>query len=589
VDSLQGLPSSTVLVLEILERHKVLADFRGAVLLTRPWHDREFAFKIAVKKAMKDRPQEAERVIMEELGQIHGMGVWHGVHPKKLTHAQRKAILRSSMFLKEKYTASGAFEKLKARLVAGGDRQDKTLYDDLSSPTAMTISVLTAASIAAKEGRKTATADIKGAFLNSSMEPTGVKVHMRLDKDMTKILVKIDPSFAQFVQDDGSSVVELDKALYGTVEAAKLWFDNIAGHLTVDLDFKVNPYDNCVFNKLGGAGHQITVVLHVDDMLITCVDDCEIDGLIKALEDSYQGVTAHRERVLDFIGMTFDFTAPGQVSVTMAKCVEDIVSGAISADSIILNGGELRVRHTPATDRLFDIRDEAPKLSKVDADFFHSYVAKMLYVAKRVRPDCLTAVSFLSTRVQAPDLDDLAKLRRLLGYLLGTKDRGIVLRIGESMSVSVFADASYGVHNQSGKSHTGCVIVVGDAGPVFVKSSKQKIVTKSSSEAELVAVSDSASQGIHLWNFMVAQGYTMPPLRLLQDNKSTIALLERGGPASQRSRHIDIKYFWVYERCKSGTVALSYLPTADMVANILTKPLQGAQFVKERQMLTNWE
>jgi len=273
----------------------------------------------------------------------------------------------------------------------------------------------------------------------------------------------------------------------------------------------------------------------------------------------------------------------------MAKCVEDIVSGAISADSIILNGGELRVRHTPATDRLFDIRDEAPKLSKVDADFFHSYVAKMLYVAKRVRPDCLTAVSFLSTRVQAPDLDDLAKLRRLLEHLLGTKDRGIVLRIGESMSVSMFADASYGVHNQSGKSHTGCVIVVGDAGPVFVKSSKQKIVTKSSSEAELVAVSDSASQGIHLWNFMVAQGYTMPPLRLLQDNTSTIALLERGGPASQRSRHIDIKYFWVYERCKSGTVALSYLPTADMVANILTKPLQGAQFVNERQMLTNWE
>ena len=86
-----------------------------------------FAFKIAVKKAMRDRPAEAERVIYDELRQIHGFGVWHGVDPKKLTYAQRKAILRSSMFLKEKYTASGAFEKLKARLVAGGDRQDKTL------------------------------------------------------------------------------------------------------------------------------------------------------------------------------------------------------------------------------------------------------------------------------------------------------------------------------------------------------------------------------------------------------------------------------------------------------------------------------
>ena len=97
-------------------------------------------------------------------------------------------------------------------------------------------------------------------------------------------------------------------------------------------------------------------------------------------------------------------------------------------------------------------------MAKADVDFFHSYVAKMLYVAKRVRPDCLTAVSFLSTRVQAPDLDDLAKLRRLLGYLLSTQTRGIVLRIGDSMSVStvsVYADASYGVHSDSGKSHTG--------------------------------------------------------------------------------------------------------------------------------------
>jgi hypothetical protein len=105
----------------------------------------------------------------------------------------------------------------------------------------MTISVLTAAAIAAKERRKIATADITGAFLNSSMAPTGVRVHMRLDKEMTRILVKIDPDFARFVQEDGSSVVELDKALYGTVEAAKLWYDNIAGQLTRELGFEMNP------------------------------------------------------------------------------------------------------------------------------------------------------------------------------------------------------------------------------------------------------------------------------------------------------------------------------------------------------------
>jgi hypothetical protein len=63
----------------------------------------------------------------------------------------------------------------------------------------------------------------------------------------------------------------------------------------------------------------------------------------------------------------------------------------------------------------------------------------------------------------------------------------------------------------------------------------------------------------------------------------------RGGPASQRSRHIDIRYFWVHERLKSGTVSLTHLPTEDMVANILTKPVQWAQFIKERRLLTNWD
>jgi hypothetical protein len=80
-------------------------------------------------------------------------GVWHGVKLSHLTHAERKAIIRSTMFLKDKYFASGVFQKFKARLVAGGDQQDKGLYENLSSPTAAISSVLAAAAIAASEGR----------------------------------------------------------------------------------------------------------------------------------------------------------------------------------------------------------------------------------------------------------------------------------------------------------------------------------------------------------------------------------------------------------------------------------------------------
>jgi hypothetical protein len=121
-----------------------------------------------------------------------------------------------------------------------------------------------------------------------------------------------------------------------------------------------------------------------------------------------------------------------------------------------------------------------------------------------------------------------------------------------------------------------------------VKSSKQKIVTKSSTEAELVASSDYASHALWVRNFLCGQGYETGPVVLYQDNMSAMALMKRGGPASERSRHIDIRQFWVKERVDAGEMVVRHLPTALMFANIMTKPLQGQQFVAERVMLTNW-
>ncbi len=66
-------------------------------------------------------------------------------------------------------------------------------------------------------------------------------------------------------------------------------------------------------------------------------------------------------------------------------------------------------------------------------------------------------------------------------------------------------------------------------------------------------------------------------------------MMKRGGPASERSRHIAIRHFWLHEREQMDEVKIEYMPTEKMVANLLTKLLQGAQFVKERAGLTNWE
>jgi hypothetical protein len=164
----------------------------------------------------------------------------------------------------------------------------------------------------------------------------------------------------------------------------------------------------------------------------------------------------------------------------------------------------------------------------------------------------------------------------------------VVLRPGkDGIVVKVYIDAAYGVH-ADGKSHTGSCIAIGATGAVHCKSAKQQIVTKSSTEVELVALSDSASQGLHTRAFILAQGYECGAMTVYQDNMSTMALIERGRSAAERTRHIDIRYFWLKERVTNGEAIVKHMGTKEMYANLLTKPLQGAHFIAERDALTGW-
>jgi hypothetical protein len=67
-----------------------------------------------------------------------------------------------------------------------------------------------------------------------------------------------------------------------------------------------------------------------------------------------------------------------------------------------------------------------------------------------------------------------------------------------------------------------------------------------------------------------------------------MALMKRGGPGSERSRHINRRHFWLSEKVADREVIIEHLGTADMFANVLTKPVQGAKFQKKRRGLTNW-
>ena len=224
------------------------------------------------------------------------------------------------------------------------------------------------------------------------------------------------------------------------------------------------------------------------------------------------------------------------VTLTMDKHMRDAIA---DAGMSIAKGAT-----TPALKNLFDVDNEATPLDKEQGDTFHRVVAKLLYVAKRVRPDILLTVSFLCTHVSKCNEQDWTKLKRLLSYLTVTVDMTFTLGADSLDSIKTWVDALYAVHPDM-RSHTGGMVLMGRGG-ILCKSLKQKLNTKSSTQAEVVGVSEFLPVNIWMQNFMKAQGYTIRVNKLCQDNKSVILLETNGrGTASAKSRHIDIKYYFV--------------------------------------------
>lgn len=147
----------------------------------------------------------------------------------------------------------------------------------------------------------------------------------------------------------------------------------------------------------------------------------------------------------------------------------------------------LKVFSTPANKEIFVVDDKATLLSEAERKRFHTLVAKVLFLSKRAGPEVSTANGFLCTRVRKATEEDRKKLFRLLLFLQGTKDLALTLKPKDMMIVA-YIDASFGPHADS-NSHTGVVLFIGGA-PVYVASRKQKCVTKSPTESELVALTD---------------------------------------------------------------------------------------------------
>jgi hypothetical protein len=136
-------------------------------------------------------------------------------------------LLKGHMFTVEKYDAVGNYEKTKSRLVADGSTQDRAVYPDKSPPTVAMHSLYTIlafyAGMSMSAGYLMGKVDVKGAFVQTPM--VGTDVYMRIRKKIVAYLLIMYRHFAEYVQPDGLILTKLLKAIYGCVQAEKLWYD----------------------------------------------------------------------------------------------------------------------------------------------------------------------------------------------------------------------------------------------------------------------------------------------------------------------------------------------------------------------------
>jgi hypothetical protein len=173
----------------------------------------------------------------------------------------------------------------------------------------------------------------------------------------------------------------------------------------------------------------------------------------------------------------------------------------------------------------------------------------------------------------------------VLGYLIDTMKYYFTLFCSEIKNLTWYFDGSYASHSDM-RGHNGAVLVAGNCSVLF-RSNKQKVNTRSSTETELIAVDDALPTVQWTRYFMTEQGYNLET-EIKEDNRSTMILMKNGRLSSgKRTKHLDIRYFYVKDLIDRGVVKLSHCISDERLGDFFTKPIQGKRFHILRDILLN--
>jgi len=455
----------------------------------------------------------------------------------------------------------------KGRFVAMGYAQDMSVHRETSSPTVSNEVVLFVLAIMAAEKRHARVLDIVGAYLEAYMDEV---IYIKLNVEQSRAVLKIKPDWTRYLH-NGQLYMKLLKALYGLKQSAKLWF-NLIDEVLKAVGFQPNPKDPCCYNRMV-CNNQATVCLHVDDMLITHQTDEGCLSVQNLIKQQFKNIRVKHGMSIIYLGMELSRKTNGDVQLGMMEYTEKI----ISEWRAIREWRVVKKSPTPALETLFEDNEESPLLGDKQRKIFHTFAAKGLYLAKRTRSDILTVISVLCGRVREPRIQDLERLDRVYQYLNNTRNLCVVFDSCKTLEIEIYSDASYMTRPSDMMSRTGVMVMV-NGGVVATMSNWQKLITKSSTGAEFIALTEAVSYALYLREWLRYQNRRVPRMKIHCDNQSVLALLKANHTGVKATKHLKVRYFFIRQHVISGEIEIVWCKTIHMIADIMTKPVTGQLF-----------
>ena len=332
--------------------------------------------------------------------------------------------------------------------------------------------------------------------------------------------------------------------------------------------FKESGADPCVFIRENERKKFEIIAVYVDDLILIAETLEEIQHMKKCLSETFKMKDLGEIRYC--LGVNFEIDENG-INLSQKQYLLRLLEkyGLSEANTV----------STPMDPNVKLVKDD--KYSKsVDPILYQLMVGSLLHAARATSPDIAHAVSIVSKFNAKPSQAHLTAVKRIFRYLKGTLDVTLQYKPTGDKPLG-YSDANWAGDLNDQHSTTGNVFVM-SGGAVSWLSHKQAMVALSTAEAEYMALGSAVQEAMWLRQLLSDLRYDMEmPMEILEDNQGAIAMA-RNPVGHKRSKHIDIRYYFIREAVQTGTISLMYCPTSNMLADIFTKPLPKGQFEKLR-------